>query len=164
MVGNERQGWSLLRAMAVLFAVGLGVIYPAEASGNPHFATLGIDRSAGQLQEGGNMEGKEARFGIAGSALFANVSTDTSDGAVNAMHDSFTPLGGGMLMANMMMDEVIIGAPGSSLFSMLAYAIITVFVAGLMVGRTPEYLGKKIESAEVRRYWLCSSFRQPSSS
>jgi len=96
------------------------------------------------------MEGKEVRFGIAGSALFANVTTDTSDGAVNAMHDSFTPLGGGMLMANMMMDEVIIGAPGSGLFGMLAYAIIAVFVAGLMVGRTPEYLGKKIESAEVK--------------
>jgi potassium-transporting ATPase potassium-binding subunit len=150
MVGNERQGWSLLGAMAVLFAVGLGVIYPAETSGNPHFVTLGIDQSAGQLQAGGNMEGKEVRFGIAGSALFANVTTDTSDGAVNAMHDSFTPLGGGMLMANMMMDEVIIGAPGSGLFGMLLYAIIAVFVAGLMVGRTPEYLGKKIESAEVK--------------
>ena len=96
------------------------------------------------------MEGKEVRFGIAGSALFANVTTDTSDGAVNAMHDSFSPLGGGMLMANMMMDEVIIGAPGSGLFGMLLYAIIAVFVAGLMVGRTPEYLGKKIQSAEVK--------------
>jgi hypothetical protein len=117
MVGNERQGWSLLGAMAVLFAVGLSVIYPAETSSNLHFATLGIDQSASLLQEGGNMEGKEVRFGIAGSALFANVTTDTSDGAVKAMHDSFTPLGGGMLMANIMMDEVIIGAPGSGLFS-----------------------------------------------
>jgi K+-transporting ATPase ATPase A chain len=134
MVGNERQGWSLLGAMAVLFAVGLSVIHPAETSSNLHFATLGIDQSAGPLQEGGNMEGKEVRFGIAGSALFANVATATSDGAVNAMHDSFTPLGGGMLMAN----------------GMLLFAIIAVFVAGLMVGRTPEYLGKKIQSAEVK--------------
>jgi hypothetical protein len=101
MVGNERQGWSLLGAMAVLFAAGVGVVYPAETSGNLHFATLGIDQSAGPLQAGGNMEGREVRFGIAGSALFANVATDTADGAVNAMHDSFTPLGGGMLMANM---------------------------------------------------------------
>lgn len=96
------------------------------------------------------MEGKEVRFGIAGSALFANVTTTSADGAVNAMHDSFTPLGGGMVMANMMMDEVIVGAPGSGLFGMLLYAIVAVFVAGLMVGRTPEYLGKKIQSAEVK--------------
>jgi potassium-transporting ATPase potassium-binding subunit len=150
MVGNEGQGWSLLGAMAVLFAIGLSIVYATEASGNLHFTALDIDQSAGPLQAGGNMEGKEVRFGIAGSALFANVTTDTSDGAVNAMHDSFAPLGGGMLMANMMMDEVIIGAPGSGLFGMLLYARIAVFVAGLMVGRTPEYLGKKIQSAEVK--------------
>jgi len=148
MVGNERQGWSLLGAMAVLFAVGLGVIYPAETSGNPHFATLGIDQSAGQ--RAAIWKARKSGSASPVSALFANVTTDTSDGAVNAMHDSFTPLGGGMLMANMMMDEVIIGAPGSGLFGMLLYAIIAVFVAGLMVGRTPEYLGKKIESAEVK--------------
>src|SRR3984893_13491640 len=150
MVGDERQGWSLLGAMVVLFAVGLCVVYSAEASGNPHFAKLGIDQAAGSLQAGGNMEGKEVRFGIAGSVLFANVTTASSDGAVNAMLDSFTPLGGGMVMANMMMDEVIIGAPGSGLFGMLLFALVAVFVAGLMVGRTPEYLGKKIQSTEVK--------------
>ena len=150
MVGDERQGWSLLGAMMVLFAVGLCVVYSAEASGNPHFAKFGIDQAAGPLQAGGNMEGKEVRFGIAGSALFANVTTASADGAVNAMHDSFTPLGGGMVMANMMLDEVIVGAPGSGLFGMLLFALVAVFVAGLMVGRTPEYLGKKIQSAEVK--------------
>ena len=150
MVGDERQGWSLLGAMVVLFAVGLCVVYSVETSGNPHFAKLGIDQAAGPLQAGGNMEGKEVRFGIAGSALFANVTTASSDGAVNAMHDSFTPLGGGMVMANMMMDEVIVGAPGSGLFGMLLFALVAVFIAGLMVGRTPEYLGKKIQSAEVK--------------
>ena len=150
MVGDERQGWSLFGAMMVLFAVGLCVVYSAEASGNPHFAKLGIDQAAGPLQAGGNMEGKEVRFGIAGSALFANVTTASADGAVNAMHDSFTPLGGGMVMANMMLDEVIVGAPGSGLFGMLLFALVAVFVAGLMVGRTPEYLGKKIQSAEVK--------------
>jgi potassium-transporting ATPase potassium-binding subunit len=150
MVGNERQGWTLLAAMALLFALGLGVIYPAEASGNLHFASLGIDQLAGPLQAGGNMEGKEVRFGIAASALFANVATDTADGAVNAMHDSFAAISGGMLMANMMMDEVIVGAPGSGLYGMLLRAMVAVFIAGLMVGRTPEYLGKKIESGEVK--------------
>ena len=150
MVGDERQGWSLFGAMMVLFAVGLCVVYFAEASGNPHFAMFGIDQAAGPLQAGGNMEGKEVRFGIAGSALFANVTTASADGAVNAMHDSFSPLGGGMVMANMMLDEVIVGAPGSGLFGMLLFALVAVFVAGLMVGRTPEYLGKKIQSAEVK--------------
>jgi K+-transporting ATPase ATPase A chain len=148
MAGNERQGWSLFGAMALLFAVGLCVVYAAESSSNPHFATLGIDQTSG------NMEGKEIRFGVAGSALFANATTTSSDGAVNAMHDSFTPLGGGMLMANMMMDEVIVGGPGSGLFGMLLYAIVAVFIAGLMVGRTPEYLGKKIESAEIKMAML----------
>jgi len=150
MVGDERQGWSLLSAMLILFAAGLIVVYSAEASGNPHFAELGIDQAAGPLQAGGNMEGKEVRFGIAGSALFANVTTASADGAVNAMHDSFTPLSGGMVMANMMLDEVIVGAPGSGLFGMLLFALVAVFIAGLMVGRTPEYLGKKIQSAEVK--------------
>jgi K+-transporting ATPase ATPase A chain len=150
MVGDKRQGWSLLAAMAVLFVAGLSVVYVAEAAGNRHFAAQGIDQAAGPLQTGGNMEGKEVRFGIAGSALFANVTTDSSDGAVNAMHDSFSALGGGMLMANMMMDEVIVGGPGSGLFGMLLYAMVAVFIAGLMVGRTPEYLGKKIQSGEVK--------------
>jgi K+-transporting ATPase ATPase A chain len=129
MVGDERQGWSLLGAMMVLFAMGLCVVYSGEASGNPHFAKLGIDQAVGPLQAGGNMEGKEVRFGIAGSALFANVTTASADGAVNSMHDSFSPLGGGMVMANMMLDEVIVGAPGSGLFGMLLFALIAVFVA-----------------------------------
>jgi len=150
MVGNERQGWTLLAAMTVLFALGLGIIYSAEAPGNRHFAPLGIDQLAGPLQAGGNMEGKEVRFGIAGSALFANVATDTADGAADAVYDSFAAIGGGMLMANMMMDEVIVGAPGSGLYGMLLRAIVAVFVAGLMVGRTPEYLGKKIEAPEIK--------------
>ncbi|HXW72899.1 MAG TPA: potassium-transporting ATPase subunit KdpA [Methylocella sp.] len=150
MVGNERQGWTLLGAMAVLFALGLCVIYSAEASGNLHFASLGIDQTASPLQAGGNMEGKEVRFGMAASVLFSNLATDTADGAVNGMHDSFMAISGGMLMANMMMDEVIIGAPGSGLYGMLLRAMVAVFIAGLMVGRTPEYLGKKIQSAEVK--------------
>ncbi|MGP0060209.1 MAG: potassium-transporting ATPase subunit KdpA [Beijerinckiaceae bacterium] len=150
MVGNERQGFVLLAAMGVLFAIGLGVVHWAEASANPHFTALGIDQSLSALQPGGNMEGKEVRFGITGSALFAAVTTASSDGAVNAMLDSFTPLGGGMLMANMMMDEVIVGGPGSGLFGILLYAIVAVFIAGLMVGRTPEYLGNKIQSAQVK--------------
>jgi K+-transporting ATPase ATPase A chain len=135
MVGNERQGWTLSGAMALLFAFGLGVIYPAEATGNLHFTTMGIDQSVSPLQAGGNMEGKEVRFGIGASALFANVATDTADGAVNAMHDSFAAISGGMLMANMMMDEVIVGAPGSGLFGMLLRAMVAVFIAGLMDNR-----------------------------
>jgi K+-transporting ATPase ATPase A chain len=154
MVGNPRQGWVLLGAMAVLFAAGIAIMYGTEASGNPNFIAPGIDQTANSLQAGGNMEGKEVRFGIAGSALFATVTTDSSDGAVNAMLDSFTPLGGFVLMANMMLDEVIVGGPGSGLFGILLFAIVAVFVAGLMVGRTPEYLGKKIHANEVKMTML----------
>jgi len=154
MVGNERQGWVLLGVMAVLFTAGIAVVYAAEASGNPNFAALPIDQTAGTLQSGGNMEGKEVRFGIASSSLFANVTTDSSDGAVNAMLDSYAPLSGLVLMANMMVDEVIVGAPGSGLFGILLFAIVAVFVAGLMVGRTPEYLGKKITATEVKMTML----------
>src|ERR1700756_2046912 len=154
MVGNERQGWTLLAAMALLFALGLGVIYPAEASGNLHFASLGIDQSAGPLQAGGNMEGKEVRYGIANSALFATITTDASCGAVNAMHDSFMPLGGMIPIINIMLGEIIFGGVGSGLYGMLLFAVIAVFVAGLMVGRTPEYLGKKIEAKEVKMAML----------
>jgi len=150
MASDERQGWSLFGAMALLFAAGLIAVYAAESASNPRFTSLGIDQLASPLQAGGNMEGKEVRFGIANSALFANVATTSSDGAVNAMFDSFSPLGGAVLLANMMTDEVIFGAPGSGLFGMLLYAIVSVFIAGLMVGRTPEYLGKKIQSAEVK--------------
>ena len=150
MVGSERQGWVLLCVMAILFGAGVGGLYSSEASGNPTLAILNAGGTANLQQPGGNMEGKEVRFGIAGSALFANVSTASSDGAVNAMHDSFLPLSGGILLANMMVDEVIIGAPGSGLFGMLLFCIVAVFLAGLMIGRTPEYVGKKIGSSEVK--------------
>jgi K+-transporting ATPase ATPase A chain len=144
MVGDQRQGWALFAAMALLFAAGLAVVYRSEAAANPAFVGLGID------QGGGNMEGKEVRFGIGQSALFATVTTASSDGAVNSMHDSFMPLSGLVLMANMMLDEVIVGGPGSGLFGILLFVLVAVFVAGLMIGRTPEYLGKKIEGAEVK--------------
>ena len=150
MIGAERQGWILLRVMAVLFGLGTAGVYALEAGGNPALARLQVDQTANERQSGGNMEGKEVRFGIAGSALFADVSTASSDGAVNSMHDSFLPLSGGILLANMMVDEVIVGAPGSGLWGMLLFCIATVFLAGLMVGRTPEYVGKKIGSAEIK--------------
>jgi K+-transporting ATPase ATPase A chain len=149
MIGNQRRGWVLLTVMAILFGAGVTVVYRLEAAGNPAFAAQGVDQAPSRQQSGGNMEGKEVRFGVAGSALFATVATDSSDGAVNAMHDSFTPLGGAVLLANMMVDEVIVGAPGSGLFGILLFCIVAVFVAGLMVGRTPEYVGKKIEAAEI---------------
>jgi len=149
-VGNEGHGWALLAAMGILYVAGIVAVYAAEAHGNPAFAALGINQQPTELQAGGNMEGKEVRFGVTMSSLFATVATDSSDGAVNAMLDSFTPLGGGVLMANMMLDEVIVGAPGSGLFSILLFAIVAVFIAGLMIGRTPEYVGKKIAAAEVK--------------
>ncbi|MGA3310869.1 MAG: potassium-transporting ATPase subunit KdpA [Xanthobacteraceae bacterium] len=150
MVGSERQGWILLCVMAILFGLGVGGLYAAESGGNPALATLNVDQITSSQQPGGNMEGKEVRFGIAGSALFADVSTASSDGAVNSMHDSFLPLSGGILLANMMVDEVIVGAPGSGLYGMLLFCIVAVFLAGLMIGRTPEYVGKKIGSSEVK--------------
>jgi K+-transporting ATPase ATPase A chain len=143
MVRDTRQGWALFAVMAVLFFLGVSVAYWSEASGNPAFARMGIDPS------GGNMEGKEVRFGIANSALWATVTTDTSCGAVNSMHDSFTPLGGMIPMINMQLGEVVFGGVGSGLYGMLVFAVLSVFIAGLMVGRTPEYLGKKIEAKEV---------------
>ena len=150
MIGSERQGWTLLGVMAILFSLGVAGIYGSEANGNPALANLESPRNLDRQRSAGNMEGKEVRFGIAGSALFANVSTASSDGAVNSMHDSFLPLSGGILLANMMVDEVIVGAPGSGLFGMLLFCIVAVFLAGLMIGRTPEYVGKKIGSAEVK--------------
>jgi potassium-transporting ATPase potassium-binding subunit len=150
MVGSERQGWILLCVMAMLFGLGVGGVYSSEAGGNPALAALHVDQAPNSQQPGGNMEGKEVRFGIGGSALFADVSTASSDGAVNAMHDSFLPLSGGILLANMMVDEVIVGAPGSGLYGMLLFCIVTVFLAGLMIGRTPEYVGKKIGSSETK--------------
>jgi potassium-transporting ATPase potassium-binding subunit len=150
MVGSERQGWTLLCVMAILFGLGIGGLYVSEAAGNPALAAQHVDQTTDARQPGGNMEGKEVRFGIAGSALFAEVSTASSDGAVNAMHDSFLPLSGAILLANMMVDEVIIGAPGSGLYGMLLFCIVAVFMAGLMIGRTPEYIGKKIGAAEIK--------------
>ena len=154
MVGNEGHGWALLAAMGILYIAGVVAVYTAEAHGNPAFAASGIDQQPTELQAGGNMEGKEVRFGPTMSSLFGTVTTDSSNGAVNAMLDSFTPLGGGVLMANMMLDEVIVGAPGSGLFSMLLFAIVAVFIAGLMIGRTPEYVGKKIAATEVKMTML----------
>jgi K+-transporting ATPase ATPase A chain len=150
MVGKQRQGWALFGAMTIMFAVGLGICYRSEAGGTPAAAHLGLMTTATADQPGGNMEGKETRFGIGGSALFATVTTDASCGAVNSMHDSFTPLGGAVPLMNLMCDEVIFGGVGSGLYGMLMYAVIAVFIAGLMVGRTPEYVGKKIEQYEVR--------------
>jgi K+-transporting ATPase ATPase A chain len=150
MVGNQRQGWAIFGAMGVLFLIGVAVCYWAEAQGNPVFATLGIDQSATSLQSGGNMEGKEVRFGITNSSLFATITTAASCGAVNAMHDSFTALGGMIPMVNMLLGEVIIGGVGAGLYGMLLFCILSVFIAGLMVGRTPEYVGKKIEAREVK--------------
>jgi potassium-transporting ATPase potassium-binding subunit len=150
MVGNERQGWAIFGVMGVMFLAGVTITYWAEAEGNPAIAKLGVYIGATPLQAGGNMEGKEVRFGIANSALFATVTTDASCGAVNGMHDSFTPLGGLIPLFNIQLGEIIFGGVGSGLYGMLLFAIIAVFVAGLMVGRTPEYLGKKIEAKEVK--------------
>jgi K+-transporting ATPase ATPase A chain len=146
MVGDERQGWAVLSVMGILFLLGVTVVYWAESAGNPAFAQLGLS--------GGNMEGKEVRFGITASALFATVTTAASCGAVNAMLDSFTPLGGLVPLFNMQLGEIIVGGVGAGLYGMLLFAIISVFVAGLMVGRTPEYLGKKIEAKEVKMAML----------
>ena len=154
MVGDQRQGWAVFAVMGILFLGGVVVAYWAEAAGNPAFAPLGIDTAASTLQAGGNMEGKEVRFGIANSALFATVTTDASCGAVNSMHDSFTPLGGLVPMFNIQLGEIIVGGVGSGLYGMLLFAILAVFIAGLMVGRTPEYLGKKIEAKEVKMAML----------
>ncbi len=146
MVGNQRQGWAILSAMGVLFIAGVAVCYWAEAAGNPLVHALGID--------GGNMEGKESRFGIALSALFAVVTTAASCGAVNAMHGSFTALGGMIPLINMQLGEVIVGGVGAGFYGILMFVVVAVFVAGLMVGRTPEYLGKKIEAKEVKMAML----------
>ncbi|MEX2262737.1 MAG: potassium-transporting ATPase subunit KdpA [Bryobacteraceae bacterium] len=154
MVGDTRQGWVIFAAMSVLFLTGVFVTYSAEQAGNPNLAELGVQTGATNLQPGGNMEGKEVRFGIAASALFATLTTAASCGAVNGMHDSFTPLGGLILLFNMQAGEVIFGGVGAGLYSILLFTILTVFIAGLMVGRTPEYLGKKIEGKEVKMAML----------
>jgi potassium-transporting ATPase potassium-binding subunit len=150
MVKDTRQGWALLAAMLVIFVPLVIAEVAAEQAGNPHFAALQLDQSASDLQAGGNMEGKETRFGITNSALWAVATTSASNGSVNAMHDSFTPLGGMIPMWLMQLGEVVFGGVGSGLYGMLMFAIVAVFIAGLMVGRTPEYLGKKLESFEIK--------------
>ncbi|MCL5262681.1 MAG: potassium-transporting ATPase subunit KdpA [Acidobacteria bacterium] len=149
-VKNTKQGWAVFTAMSVLFFVGVFVCYWAEQRGNPIIEHMGVASSYTGTQPGGNMEGKEVRFGIVQSTLFATVTTDASCGAVNSMHDSYTPLGGLVPLFNMQTDEVIFGGVGAGLYGMLLYAIIAVFIGGLMVGRTPEYVGKKIEQKEVK--------------
>jgi len=156
-VGNVKQGWALWGAMGFLFLVGVSVAYTQEARGNPLIAAQGVETRASVLGDsGGNLEGKETRFGIAHSTLFATVTTDASCGAVNSMHDSYTPLGGLVPMANIMTGEVIFGGVGAGLYGMLMYAILAVFIAGLMVGRTPEYLGKKVEAFEIKMAMLAT--------
>ncbi len=150
MVGDTRQGWAILMAMTILFVGFLAVAEYAEQQGNPAFTALGVDQTASVSQSGGNMEGKETRFGIVNSALFATITTAASCGAVNSMHDSFTPLGGLVPLAQIQLGEVVFGGVGSGLYGMLVYAVIAVFLAGLMIGRTPDYLGKKIEAFDIK--------------
>lgn len=150
VVGDMRQGWAVLAAMTVMFVVAVVVITPAEHAGNPLLTSLGVDQVHGALQAGGNMEGKEVRFGIDASTLFAAITTAASCGAVNGMHDSLTPLGGMVPLVLMQLGEVVFGGVGSGLYGMLIFAMLAVFIAGLMIGRTPEYLGKKIEVREMK--------------
>jgi K+-transporting ATPase ATPase A chain len=150
MIGDKRQGWALLSAMTIVLVTLMALCTWSEQGGNPRFASIDIDQQASDLQPGGNMEGKEARFGIVNSAIWATATTAASNGSVNSMHDSFTPMGGLYPLALMQLGEVIFGGVGSGLYGMLIMAIITVFIAGLMVGRTPEYLGKKIEMFEMK--------------
>jgi K+-transporting ATPase ATPase A chain len=152
MTGSQAHGWAVWAAMAILFLAGVTTAYWAEARGNPLFA--GTDQHATALQSGGNMEGKETRFGIANSALFATVTTDASCGAINGWHDSYTPLGGMVPLVNIMLSEIIFGGVGAGMYGMLIYVVLAVFIAGLMVGRTPEYLGKKIEAYDVKMAML----------
>src|SRR5581483_9389866 len=152
MTNSRRHGWAVWAAMAALFLAGVSVAYWSEAKGNPLLP--GVDQRASAMQSGGNMEGKEVRFGIANSALFATVTTDASCGAVNSWHDSFTPLGGLVLLTNIMLGEVIFGGVGAGMYGILIFVVLTVFIAGLMVGRTPEYLGKKIEAFDVKMAML----------
>src|SRR3989454_9396930 len=152
MTGSQAHGWAVWSAMAILFLAGVTAVYWAESRGNPLLA--GTDQHVSALQSGGNMEGKEVRFGIANTALWATVTTDASCGAINGWHDSFTPLGGMVPLVNIMLSEVIFGGVGSGMYGMLIYIVLAVFIAGLMVGRTPEYLGKKIEAYDVKMAML----------
>ncbi len=150
MAGDTKNGWALWIVSAILFLIGVAILIPAEQSGNSLLAQLGVNQTAMSTQSGGNMEGKEVRFGITQSALFSVVTTDASCGAVNAFHDSYTPIGGLVPLANIALGEIVFGGVGSGLYGMLVFAVLAVFIAGLMVGRTPEYLGKKIEQKEIK--------------
>jgi K+-transporting ATPase ATPase A chain len=150
LVGDTRQGWAILAAMTVVLVALVFVTVPAEQQSNPVLAALGVDQAASAQQAGGNMEGKETRFGIVNSGLWAVATTAASNGSVNSMHDSFTPVGGMIPMWLMQLGEVIFGGVGSGLYGMIVFALVAVFVAGLMIGRTPEYLGKKIEAYEIK--------------
>jgi potassium-transporting ATPase potassium-binding subunit len=152
MTGSAGHGWAVFACMSVLFVAGFTTVYWAESQ--PHPLLHGVDQHVSALQSGGNMEGKEVRFGVSQSALFATITTDASCGAVNSVHDSFTPLGGMVTLANIMLGEIVFGGVGSGLYGMLIYVVLSVFIAGLMVGRTPEYLGKKIESYDVKMAML----------
>ena len=152
MTGSQRHGWAVWGAMAILFMAGVTTAYWAESNGNP--LLKGVDQRASLTQSGGNMEGKEVRFGIADSTLFATITTDASCGAINGWHDSYTPLGGMVPLANIMLSETVFGGVGAGMYGILIYVILSVFIAGLMVGRTPEYLGKKIEAYDVKMAML----------
>jgi K+-transporting ATPase ATPase A chain len=154
MTGSRQHGWAVWASMAFLFLAGVSTAYWAEARGNPMLTAAGADQSVSATSSGGNMEGKEVRFGIANSALFATVTTDASCGAINGWHDSFTPLGGLVTLANIQLGEVVFGGVGAGMYGVLVYIILSVFIAGLMVGRTPEYLGKKIQAFEVQMAML----------
>jgi len=154
MTGSRKHGWAVWAAMAFLFLAGVATAYWAEARGNPLLSTVGANQTASATSSGGNMEGKEVRFGIANTALFATLTTDASCGAVNGWHDSFTPLGGLVTLANIQLGEVVFGGVGAGMYGMLVFIILSVFIAGLMVGRTPEYLGKKIQAFDVQMAML----------
>ena len=154
MVGNQRQGWAIFAVMGFLFLGGMTTCYWAESRGNPALTAFHVDQAPSALQTGGNMEGKEVRFGIANSTIWGTATTDASNGSVNSMHDSYTPLGGLVTMVNIMLGEIIFGGVGSGLYGMLLFAVLAVFIAGLMVGRTPEYLGKKIDAKDVKMTML----------
>jgi K+-transporting ATPase ATPase A chain len=151
MTGSPRHGWAVWAAMAILFLAGVTTAYWAEARGNP--LLKGVDQHASAMQAGGNMEGKEVRYGIANSALFATITTDASCGAINGWHDSFTPLGGMVPLVNIMLSETVFGGVGAGLYGILIYVVLSVFIAGLMVGRTPEYLGRRLKPTTSR--WRC---------
>ena len=150
MVGSQRQGWAIFAVMGILFLVGMTTCYWAESQGNPTFAQFHVDQTPSALQAGGNMEGKEVRYGITNSTIWATVTTDASNGSVNSMHDSYTPIGGMVPLVNIAVGEIIFGGVGSGLYGILLFVVVAMFIAGLMVGRTPEYLGKKLEAKEVK--------------